>query len=97
MKETGRWVTLVGKVSFTTLMVMFTRGLGITIRPMATELTLMRKEQGMKDTGKMISNTEKEWRPGMKGQSMKEFIIWGRRKDMESTHGQMVQCMKENG
>lgn len=59
MRVIGNMDMLQGKESFTTQMVMFMKANGITIKPMAMEYILMRKEQGTKATGRTISNMAK--------------------------------------
>ena len=51
----------------------------------------------MKVSGKMTSNMEKEWRHGMKGLSMRVTMLMGRRKDMDTTSGQISQYTRVNG
>ena len=55
IKATGRRIKPAGKESLPTLMGILTKGIGETIRPMASEYTSMPDpRQSMKDTGKMI-------------------------------------------
>lgn len=51
----------------------------------------------MRATGKMISNMVKELKPGMKVQSMRDFMQMGVKRDMVNISGQMVRYMKEIG
>ena len=56
MKETGKMVMLQGKGSSIIPMVIFMKVNGITIKPMAMEFTLTKRERDTKATGKMINS-----------------------------------------
>ena len=79
------------------LMGMCMREIGEITKLTEKEFTQMQKELDMKVRGKMINNMGKELRCGMRALNMRVFMILGRNKDMESTHGQMGLCMRDYG
>jgi len=70
---------------------------GIITKPMERESIPMSRELAMKETGKMINNTEKVLKLGLRAQAMKACTYSQRKRDLESTRGLMVLPTKVIG
>mmetsp|Transcript_15599 Transcript_15599/g.10967 ORF Transcript_15599/g.10967 Transcript_15599/m.10967 type:complete len:227 (+) Transcript_15599:517-1197(+) len=97
MSVSGPLIKHRAKVNLSILMVTFMKVNGIITKPMERESIPMSRELAMKETGKMINNTEKVLKLGLRAQAMKACTYSQRKRDLESTRGLMVLPTKVIG
>ena len=72
------------------LMVMYSMASGRMTRPMGMVFMCMSTVQSMKETGWMISNTDKVWRCGQMAPHLRETTNSDRRTVLERTSGPII-------
>lgn len=97
MKEAGSMGRQKVRGSSIMLMATYMRDSGMEIKLMERAHILIRMGLNTMESGRTTSSMGRVMRSGMRGVSMWGSMSWGRRKDMESTHGLMALFMRETG
>ena len=97
MKVAGDGIKQMEKGSFGMLMVMFLMGNGKRTKLMASVLILMLMGLGMRVSGSMTYNMDKDVKYGRLGAVTKELMLRDRSMAAENTYGKTIAAMRANG
>ena len=95
-KVNGEMEKPMGKVVSSTLMEIFTKESGKTIKHMVSAFTDILMVQSTEATGSKINSTEKELKPGLTNLNMRVTLLMEQSMAQESLLGLMVQVTKAN-